>query len=136
MKYVLDTNVVSALLEGDARVLTRLASLSRDDVGVPQPALSEIAHGIARLPKSKRRELLRGRFELVRSELKRAEWSDGVTDAFGEIKATLEAAGTRIEDFDAAIAAHALANRAVLVTGNVRHMARIRGLVLEDWTRR
>ena len=39
----------------------------------------------------------------------------------------LERTGKRIEDFDAAVAAHALATRAVLVTANVQHMVRILG---------
>jgi tRNA(fMet)-specific endonuclease VapC len=133
MKYILDTNVVSALIEADPRPIERLARLGRDRVAVPQPVFAEIAYGIARLPKSKRKEALRDRFELVRSELKVADWSEEVTDAFGEIKAELERAGQRIEDFDAAIAAHALANGAVLVTANVKHMGRISRLSLENW---
>jgi tRNA(fMet)-specific endonuclease VapC len=52
----------------------------------------------------------------------------------GRIKATLERRGTRIEDFDAAIAAHALALDATLVTANVDHMIRVPGLIVEDWS--
>jgi tRNA(fMet)-specific endonuclease VapC len=44
--------------------------------------------------------------------------------------------GTRIEDFDAAIAAHALAYDATLVTANVDHIIRIPGLRVEDWSER
>ncbi len=134
MKYVLDTNVISALMKGDARVVARLGKVSRADVGVPQPVLTEIAYGIARLAKSKRRDALQQRFELLRAELGRAPWTDAVSERFGEVKATLERRGKRIEDFDAAIAAHALAERAVLVTANLGDMARIPGLEVEDWT--
>ena len=74
------------------------------------------------------------RFDDIRAELPRAEWTDQVTDAFGTIKATLEKKGTRIEDFDAAIAAHALARSAVLVSGNIDDMARVPGLTVEDWS--
>jgi tRNA(fMet)-specific endonuclease VapC len=45
-----------------------------------------------------------------------------------------ERRGQRIGDFDAAIAAHALAVDGVVVTRNVRHFSRIRGLSVEDWT--
>ena len=51
------------------------------------------------------------------------------------IAATLERRGTRIEDFDAAIAAHALAVGATLVTANLDHMTRVAGLRVEDWGR-
>jgi tRNA(fMet)-specific endonuclease VapC len=53
---------------------------------------------------------------------------------FGRITTILERRGTRIEDFDAAIAAHALAADATLVT-NLGHMVRIPGLRVEDWSR-
>jgi len=56
-----------------------------------------------------------------------------VSMAFGEIKARLERKGRPIEDFDAAIAAHAVANAATLVSANVKHMAGVPDLLLEDW---
>jgi tRNA(fMet)-specific endonuclease VapC len=58
-----------------------------------------------------------------------------VSEHFGSIKAMLEKRGQRIEDFDAAIAAHALAEDAVLVTANFDDMARVPGLRVEDWAR-
>jgi tRNA(fMet)-specific endonuclease VapC len=107
--YVLDTNAVSALMKG-------------------------VAFGIERLPRSKRRAALQSRFDLVSAELPRAEWTDVVSQMFGRIKATLERRVTRIEDFDAAIAAHALALDATLVTAKVDHMIRVPGLRVEDWS--
>jgi tRNA(fMet)-specific endonuclease VapC len=133
VKLVLDTNVVSALMKGDPGVLQRLKQRSKGEVSVPQPVLAEIAYGIERLPKSKRKEVLQERFDLVRSELARATWSDEVSECFGRIKAMLEKKGQRIEDFDAAIAAHALAIDAVLVTANLDPMTRVPGLTVEDW---
>jgi tRNA(fMet)-specific endonuclease VapC len=56
-----------------------------------------------------------------------------VSERFGSIKAVLEREGRRIEDFDAAIAAHALAEDAVLVTADLRDMTRVPGLKVEDW---
>jgi tRNA(fMet)-specific endonuclease VapC len=48
-------------------------------------------------------------------------------------KAELLRRGTPVEDFDIAIAAHALAVSGTLVTRNLRHFTRIRGLPVEDW---
>ena len=134
MKLVLDTNAVSALMKGDPAFIEKLKQQSKEDVSVPQPVLAEIAYGIERLPKSKRKEALQERFELMKAELARSSWSDEVSEAFGRIKATLEKRGQRIEDFDAAIAAHALASGAVLITANIEHMTRIPGLTVEDWS--
>lgn len=135
MNYVLDTNAVSALMKGDPRVTARLERASRAAVAVPQPVFAEVAYGIERLPKSRKKDVLRARMELLRTELPRMEWSDAVTDAFGRIKAALERKGTRIEDFDAAIAAHASAHDAVLVSANIDDMVRVPGLTIEDWSR-
>jgi tRNA(fMet)-specific endonuclease VapC len=133
--YVLDTNAVSALMKGDETVVERLASHVPADVTIPQPVIAEIAYGIERLPRSRRRRLLQARFDLVCSEIPRTTWTDAVSHAYGRIKATLERRGTRIEDFDAAIAAHALALGATLVTANLEHMVRVPGLKVEDWTK-
>ena len=132
--YVLDTNAVSALMKGNAAVVERLATYTPADVALPQPVIAEIAFGIERLPRSRRRSVLQSRFDLICSELPRAEWTDAISQAYGRIKAALERRGSRIEDFDAAIAAHAVANDAVLVTANRDHMARVPGLQIEDWS--
>jgi tRNA(fMet)-specific endonuclease VapC len=135
MKYILDTNAVSALMKGDPQFVSRLRTVHRADVAVPQPVLAEISYGIERLPKSKRRDALQQRLELIIVELARANWTDSVSQHFGTIKAMLEKRGRRIEDFDAAIAAHALAEDAVLVTANIDDMTRIPGAKIEDWSR-
>lgn len=134
MKYVLDTTTVSALMRGDARVIERLKQCGREDVGIPQPAIAEISYGIQRLARSKRRDGLASRFHLLRREIRRVTWSDKVSEAFGAIKAVLERRGERIEDFDAAMAAHAVAEGATLVTGNAKHMVRVPDLAIEDWS--
>lgn len=134
MKYVLDTNAVSALMRGDGAVAARLQRVAKGDVVVPQPVLAEIAYGIARLPRSKRRDRLRQIVDSIRAEVARAPWTDEVTEQFGTVKAALEKRGERLEDLDLAIAAHALAAGAVLVTTDARHMGRVPGLVVEDWS--
>jgi tRNA(fMet)-specific endonuclease VapC len=134
MKLVLDTNAVSALMKGDVRALARLRAAGRAATTIPQPVIAEIEYGIARLPRSKRRQALQERFDLLRAELSRCQWTDTVSERLGSIKAALEHKGQRIEDFDAAIAAHALADGATLVTADMLHMVRVPGLAVEDWT--
>ena len=70
--YVLDTNAVSALMKGTAAVVERLAATAPADVSVPQPVLAEIAFGIERLPRSKRRAALQSR---LRPHLRRTPTS-------------------------------------------------------------
>jgi tRNA(fMet)-specific endonuclease VapC len=134
MKYVLDTNAVAALMRADAQALAKLRALSRADVAVPQPVIAEVHYGLARLPNSKRRRALIERWSLFEHELPRAEWTDEVSAHFGALKALLEKQGKRLEDFDLAIAAHALALDAILVTADARHMPRVPRLRIEDWS--
>lgn len=135
MKYVLDTNAVSALMRGDAAFVATLRGKQKLNIAIPQPVIAEIAYGIERLPRSRRKDWLRQRFALIRDELARVPWDDKVSDQFGIAKAALERASSRLEDFDVAVAAHAIANGAVLVTANLRHLGRIPGLRIEDWTK-
>ncbi|HAJ2683570.1 TPA: type II toxin-antitoxin system VapC family toxin [Escherichia coli] len=62
-------------------------------------------------------------------------WDRAAVDATTVIKAALAADGTPIGPNDTAIAGHAIAAGAVLVTNNVREFARVPGLVLEDWVK-
>lgn len=121
-------------MRGDAAVIARLERQRADDVGVPQPVWAEIAYGIERLPASRKRQRLQARFELLRGRLASVSWSLDVSLKFGSIKAILERRGARIEDFDAAIAAHAVALDATLVTANHRHLGRVEHLSWEDWS--
>jgi tRNA(fMet)-specific endonuclease VapC len=133
VKYILDTNFVSALMRGDRTAIDALGRANKADVTVPQPVFAEIAYGVSRLPASRRKRRLELRFRLVRGELARAPWTDEVTDRFGDIKATLEREGRRLEDLDLAVAAHALALGGTLVTGNARHLSRVPSLAIVDW---
>lgn len=60
-------------------------------------------------------------------------WDRAAVDATMEIKAALATLGTPIGPNDTAIAGHAIAVQAVLVTNNTREFERVRGLTLEDW---
>jgi len=134
VRYVLDTNVVSLLMKGEPKIVERLKRVAREDVCIPQPVIAEISYGIQRLARSRRKDALASRFEIVKSEIQRVEWSDDVSEAFGAIKSALERKGERIEDFDAAVAAHATSLGCTLVTANMKHMLRVPGLDIEDWS--
>ncbi|SUF59044.1 virulence associated protein C [Salmonella enterica] len=62
-------------------------------------------------------------------------WDRAAVDATTEIRAVLATAGTPIGSNDAAIAGHAIASGAILVTNNVREFERVPGLQYEDWVK-
>jgi tRNA(fMet)-specific endonuclease VapC len=131
--YVLDTTVLSGLMRSDASTAERLLQTEPEQVRVPQPVVAEIEYGLARLPRSKRRQALEERLSILLRSLTRLPWNDDVSKTFGALKAVLEKSGTRVDDFDVAIAAHAVAFDATLVTENLRHFQRIHGLSVESW---
>jgi tRNA(fMet)-specific endonuclease VapC len=133
LKYVLDTNVMSEIMRGREQVLVRLERAGRQNILVPQPVLSELAYGIARLPRSARKNDLATMYARILEEFERCPWTDDVSERFGHVKASLERLGERLEDLDIAIASHALAHGATLVTSNGDHMRRVHGLRVEDW---
>jgi tRNA(fMet)-specific endonuclease VapC len=73
------------------------------------------------------RVFLSGRIDVARFEEEDAA-------AAGDLRATLEAAGTPIGPYDLLIAAQALRTGATLVTANVSEFARVVGLAWQDWT--
>lgn len=133
MSFVLDTNTISFLMRGHPAVVRHLVERPRGEALLPQAAVCEIEYGLSRLPRSARQRKLRETFDGILAELGRAEWTDRVSQAFGEVKASLERRGRRLEDFDLAVAAHALAVRATLVTSDTSDMERIPGLKLANW---
>ncbi|HGJ4158947.1 TPA: type II toxin-antitoxin system VapC family toxin [Salmonella enterica subsp. enterica serovar Grumpensis] len=62
-------------------------------------------------------------------------WNRAAVDATTEIKVALRLTGTQLGPNDTAIAGHAIAASAVLVTNNVREFARVPGLEPEDWVK-
>ena len=86
-------------MKGTPAVVDRLGATDAAAVAVPQPVLAEIAFGLERLPRSKRRAALQARFDLICAEVGRAEWTDAVSQAFGACE--------KIRRFNAERAEHA-----------------------------
>lgn len=133
MKYVLDTNTVSALMKGVPSVAIRLEKTDRADVAISQVTVAEIEFGLRYVPPSKRRRLLQEQWQTIGAELIRLPWDDEVSRAFGERKARLERGGMRMSDFGLAIAAHAIALGLIVVTADVA-FERL-GIRRENWLR-
>ncbi len=62
------------------------------------------------------------------------DWTDSATFHYARIRAKLENLGTPIANMDLLIASHAVAERATLVTNNVRHFAAVPGLRVDLWS--
>lgn len=128
--FMLDTNICSAAMKGDAQVDARLRELDPADVCISAITRAEIQFGIAKRPEATKLASLAARFlDYVRAE----PWDATAADRHGELRAYLRLVGRPIGDFDEMIAAHAFSLEAVLVTNNERHFAEVPGLRIENW---
>ena len=55
---------------------------------------------------------------------------------FGDIKANLRREGKLIDDFDILIGCAAILNHLTIVTDNIKHLGRLPGIIVENWTNR
>jgi predicted nucleic acid-binding protein len=131
---VLDTSAASAVMHGIATAIDRLMLERPDQVIIVAPVAAEIRFGLERLPRSRRRRLLEAEYQRLRGVLRWEDWTEDAAYEFGRQKAQLTARGAPIEDFDIAIGASAIVLGARLATLNVKHMARLTGLRVEDWS--
>src|SRR5690606_10063352 len=109
LKYLLDTNTVSEIMRGNPTVISHLQACARAEVVIPQPVVAEVEFGLSLLPRGKRKVTLTQRWAVINDELLRVAWTDAVSEAFARIKVALHKKGELVEDFDIAIAAHAVA---------------------------
>jgi tRNA(fMet)-specific endonuclease VapC len=132
---VLDTSAMSAVMHGAEGAIERLRAEAPDQVLLVAPVAAEIQFGLERLtPGSRRRRLLEAEYSRLRRILRWEDWTEEAAVEFGRQKARLMRFGSVIEDFDIAIGSIALVLDARLATLNVKHLARIRGLAVEDWS--
>jgi len=135
VNYLLDTNAVIALLKDEpARVRKRLRrAVGRGGtITVSSVALFELWYGVAR--SARRRENAERLRLFLSGAVTVLPFEEADAEAAGEVRATLEAAGTPIGPYDLLIAAQALRAGATLVTANVSEFAPVRGLAWQDWS--
>lgn len=123
MKYLLDTNIIVALAENaDENVVMRAALCDVGDMVTSSIALAEVAFGTER-GDPPTMELLRAFVEEV-----------PVLDF--DYKAALAYAQLPFKraSFDRLIAAHAVSQDLIVVTGNAKDFADVPGLKVENWT--
>jgi tRNA(fMet)-specific endonuclease VapC len=114
MRYMLDTNIVSHIMQGrDAALLARLAEVSVGDVVISSVTLGELEYGLHR--KGQPPKLLNA-LKQVLLRIDVLPWDESVARCYGELCATLEARGINLSDLDMMIAAHASTADTILVS--------------------
>lgn len=135
MKYLLDTNICIGIINGSPEKVRSNAAdaLKRSgQFATSSIVVHELWYGVA-----KSRQIDRNARALVgflSRDIEVLEFTERDAQAAGEIRAELERGGARIGEYDTLIAGQAFCRNLVLVTANTREFARVKGLVVEDWT--
>jgi tRNA(fMet)-specific endonuclease VapC len=66
-------------------------------------------------------------------KLKVIAFDDTSAVIYGDVRTTLEKSGTPLDNMDLLIAACAISSGATLVSHNIKHYSKIKGLKVEDW---
>ena len=130
----LDTNAVIAVLNDRASPVRRkieAAIASGEALAISSIVLLELRYGAVKSARPERNlqriaDFLAGPIEILPFEPADAEEA-------GDIRATLEQAGTPIGPYDVLLAGQARRHDALLVTANEREFARVPRLKFEDW---
>ena len=126
---LLDTNVVIAFFNGSKAVLERIHS-EIDRIALSTLVVAELDYGAKASQKAEENlEKLHRFVDIVRVVPFDLECSK----IFRTIKSKLRKIGKPTGEVDALIAATAMSNKAVLVTGNRKHFENIKGLKVEIW---
>ncbi|MBE9009723.1 type II toxin-antitoxin system VapC family toxin [Pseudanabaenaceae cyanobacterium LEGE 13415] len=136
--HLLDTNIVSALYAGNERVIRRLQNLDDPQVGITIITKVELLRGrIDYLLKATdgesllRAQTLLARTEQLLDELEIIPFEQTAIAQFERLKA--QKSLRKFGRSDLLIASIALANRATLVTRNLKDFQQIANLKLVNW---
>ena len=131
MKYVLDTNIITAIIKGNTKVKQKAQKLIIEGKGIFINAVSyyEIKRGLLAINATSQLK----RFELLCKSYNLLLFNNlEIFDIASEIYAYLKSKGQLIGDADILIASIVLYEDFILVSHD-DHYNRIEGLKLEDW---
>lgn len=132
MKYLLDTNICISLLKNKYGIRDAILGVKPQNCYVSEITIAELYYGAS---KSNNREERVKDVDFIVSHF-------GIVPIFralplyGDMKAKLENEGNRIDDFDILIGTTAIVNGMVMVTDNIKHLSRLPGIKIENWTKR
>ncbi|HMQ07322.1 MAG TPA: type II toxin-antitoxin system VapC family toxin [Saprospiraceae bacterium] len=129
-RYLLDTDICIFYLKGRFGLHKKIKEVGIENCFVSEITIAELTFGAY---KSARKEThlqdvknIAVLFEIVPIY--------GSITRFAQEKVRLHGIGTPIPDFDLLISSTAVANDMILVTNNIKHMATIENIKIENWT--
>ena len=130
MIYMFDTDTISFFIKDNPKnIRLMVAKHGKDEFCISAITMAELYFGLKR-NYSKQLDFW---FHIILGKFKVIEFDDSSASIYGDIRALLEKSGEPLGNMDMLIAASALKAGAVLVSHNIRHFSKIKGLKVEDW---
>ena len=131
-RYMLDTNTVSYIIKGEfPSIQQRLISVPMASLCISAITEAELLRGLAKKPEAKYLALAVKEF-LIRVDI--LPWNSVAANAYAQLRTACEKEGKPLGAMDMLIAAHAVAEGAVLITNDKAFYRVEQYLALEDWT--
>jgi tRNA(fMet)-specific endonuclease VapC len=131
--YLFDTDTITNIFKPSPsrRLVTRLNDLRPGQQFIATITIYEIVYGAYKSPRVDHH--LRNLQELLLPEVEIVEFDTNAAFICGALRVELERSGQPLPMADLQVASIAIANKLVLVTGNVGHFQRISRLPVENW---
>ena len=128
-KYLLDTNICVFCMRGMFELNRKIALAGIGNCYLSEITVAELYYGAEN--SSNPEKTMRQTEEFI-CLFHILPFSESL-HTYGREMAYLKSIGRKIENFDMAIGSIALQHQMVLVTDNIDHLGRIRGIVIENW---
>jgi tRNA(fMet)-specific endonuclease VapC len=128
--FMLDTDISSYIIKRRPATLVERFEKHAESLSVSVMTAAELRFGAAKADRPKLAELIEAYLE----RLAILDWTNEVTGHYARIRSELERSGKPIGNMDLLIASHAVSQRMVLVTNNLKHFANVPGLEVEVWS--
>jgi len=130
MPYLLDSDICIMFFKGNHSIPEKINSVGIENCYVSEITIYELTFGALN---SERVEKHSNEVVLL-EELYSVLPAYGAKDFYAAEKVRLRRKGTLIPDFDLLIGCSAVVNNLTMVTNNEKHLGRIEGISIENWT--
>ena len=129
--YLIDTDICVFFLKAKFGITEKIKEVGIENCFVSEITIAELIYGAV---KSENFDKRIKDVEDVKSLFNVIKISESF-EFFGREKVRLQKMGELIPDFDLLIGVSAVSNELTLVTNNVKHLERIEGVNIENWTK-
>jgi tRNA(fMet)-specific endonuclease VapC len=126
---MLDTDTASLMVRKHPSVIGNLIKHEDDEICISAITYAELCYGLEK----KGSDRLFNEVNSIMGKFTIMDFNASQSELYGKIRVRLEKTGTPLGDMDMLIAASAMTAGAILVSHNIRHFSKIKGLKVENW---